>query len=356
MTPRDNFMTARATDGNPSLSASHSQSEMRGMFGALERLGYDVDSLLATAGLRRADVEDLDAAIPAQACAEILSAAYRSGRLKNLPVRLAMEMPTGANPLLDYMLASSESVGEGLRRLRRYVRLVNPGISIELREEEDPIRVLVESPRDRFGVELTVSLSLNRMRSESGNQLLAEAVSFRHDPEDAAEISRLLQCPVHTSSSWNGWALRQDAWRLPLRRSDPIMRRWLESKAARVVAAQSAGATVTDQVRKVLVSRLSGGDMGLGPVARSLGTTPRTLQRRLAREETSYDDLRHSVRKDTAGELLDDTTLSVSEIAYLLGYSEPATFHRACKRWFNASPQALRRRLAPPETQSRFSG
>jgi hypothetical protein len=97
MIRRDNLVTVGATACDPSLPARHSQSEMRGMFGALERLGYDVDSLLATAGLRRAEVEDPDAAIPAQACADVLSAAYRSGRLKNLPVRLAMEMPTGAN-------------------------------------------------------------------------------------------------------------------------------------------------------------------------------------------------------------------------------------------------------------------
>jgi AraC-like DNA-binding protein len=193
------------------------------------------------------------------------------------------------------------------------------------------------------------------MRSESGNQLPVEAVSFRHQPEDAAEMSRLLQCPVHTGSSWNGWALRKDGWRLPLRRSDPVMRGWLESKAARVIAAQSAGTSASDQVRKVLVSRLSGGDMHLGKVAHLLATTPRTLQRRLAREGTSYDDLRDSVRRAAADELLDDTALSVGEIAYLLGYSEPAAFHRACKRWFSASPQALRRRFASLETPSGFS-
>ena len=349
MTHRDNSLTVRAT----LRSARHSQPEMRGMFGALERLGYDVDRLLATAGLSRAEVEDPDAAIPAQACAEVLSAAYRSGRLKNLPVRLAMEMPPGANPLLDYIVASSESVGEGLRRLSRYLRLVNPGILIALREEEDPIRVLVESPGDRFGVELTVALSLLRMRSESGNQLLVEAVSFRHQPEDAADISRLLQCAVHTGSSWNGWTLRKDAWRLPLRRSDPVMRGWLESKAARLIASQSTATSAADEVRKVLISRLSGGDMRLGAIAHRLATTPRTLQRRLAREGTSYDDLRDSVRKDAADELLDDTMLSLAEIAYLLGYSEPAAFHRACKRWFNTSPRALRRRVAAAGRRSR---
>ena len=354
MTHRDNSMTPRATAGHPTLAARHSQSEMRGMFGALERLGFDVDSLLAAAGVGRAEVEDPDAIIPAQACAGILSAAYRSGQVKNLPVRLAMEMPSGTNPLLDYIVATSESVGEGLKRLSRYLCLVNPAISMEVREEEDPVRVVVESARDRFGVELTVSLSIIRMRSESGNQLLAEAISFRHQPEDAADMSMLLECPIQTGSSWNGWTLRKHAWSIPLRRRDPSMRRWLESNAARVIEAQSANAGATGDVRNVLVSRLSGGDMSLASVARRLTTTPRTLQRRLAREGTSYGDLCDGVRKDAADELLDDPTLSVGEIAYLLGYSEPAAFHRACKRWFNATPQALRRGLAPLKTRSRF--
>ncbi len=116
------------------------------MFGALERLGYDVESLLAAAGLRRAEVKDPDAPIPAHACAEVLSAACRDGGPKNLPVRLALEMPVAPTLFSIYIVASSEPVGEGLKRLSPFLRLINPGISIELREGEEPIRVLVESP------------------------------------------------------------------------------------------------------------------------------------------------------------------------------------------------------------------
>ena len=96
------------------------------MFGALERLGYDVDALLASSGLRRSIVEDPDAYIPSSVCAGILADAQHQRRTVNLPLRLAVETPIGTNPLLDYLIVSSDSVGEGLRQLGRYLRIVNP--------------------------------------------------------------------------------------------------------------------------------------------------------------------------------------------------------------------------------------
>jgi AraC-like DNA-binding protein len=74
--------------------------------------------------------------------------------------------------------------------------------------------------------------------------------------------------------------------------------------------------------------------------------SPRTLQRRLAEEGVSYQTLLEGARKEAAGRYLADGTLAIGEIAYLLGYSEPAPFHRAFKRWYGTTPEAFRRRRA----------
>ena len=313
------------------------------MFAALERLGYDLDSLLISAGLCRSDIEDLDARLTARACAQVFANARSQQRVKNLPLRLAMETPIGAHPLLDYIIASSESVGEGLRRLRRYLRLVNPSISMELCEHEEPVRVAVEAP-DRFAVELTVSLSVVRLRGETSGRLAVQGISFRHEPDDIAEYVALLRCPVHAKAAWNGWELARESYRLPMRRRDPVLRNWLEREADRILASESHNQSVADEVRRVLASRMAAGDMDILTVAQQLGMTPRTLQRRLAEEETTYDSLRSSLRKTAAETLLADKNLSIAEAAYLLGYSEPAAFHRAFKRWYGTGPQAFRDR------------
>src|SRR4051794_5249789 len=277
MTPRDNQMAARAIRSRP-LDSTHSVS-LRGMFGAFERLGYDIDSLLAPFRLRRADVEDPDGRIPAKVCAEIFAAVKRQRRVKNLALRVAVEMPIGANPLLDYLVCSSESVGEGLKQLARHLGLVNPAIGLAFREEEETIRVLVEGTDDPFTVELTVSLSVLRMIRESGEQFQPTRICFRHEPEDVSEFTDVLGCEVESRSSWSGFALTREAWRLPLRRRDPALRTWLERKAAKILALQTGKEVVATEVRRLLAMPTHESDMSIEAAAQRLAMSPRTLQR-----------------------------------------------------------------------------
>jgi AraC-like DNA-binding protein len=313
------------------------------MFGALERLGYDIDSLLAPFGLTRTELDDPDGRLPARVCAEIFSAIQRERRVKHLALRIAAETPIGAYPLLDYLVSSAESVGEGLKQLARYLDLVNPTVRLVFREEEDPIRVLVEGSIDPFTVELTVSLSVLRVSRESGDQLQLARVCFRHELEDVSAFRGALHCEVETRSTWSGFALTREAWQLPLRRRDPLLRNWLERKAEQILARQAGQEGVALEVRRLLAGAAGGDDASMEGAARRLGMSPRTLQRRLSQEGTSFNALREEVRKETAETFLADRTLSVGEVAFLLGFSEPGAFHRAFKRWHNTTPEAFRK-------------
>jgi AraC-like DNA-binding protein len=84
--------------------------------------------------------------------------------------------------------------------------------------------------------------------------------------------------------------------------------------------------------------------MEIGVVARDLGMSARTLQRRLSAVGSSYQQVLDSSRRETAERCLTGSSLSVAEIAYMLGFSEPAAFHRAFKRWTGMTPQAVRHR------------
>jgi AraC-like DNA-binding protein len=97
-------------------------------------------------------------------------------------------------------------------------------------------------------------------------------------------------------------------------------------------------------VRRALASRIAAGTTRMSSIARQLGMSERTLHRRLAEDGVSYQDLLEEVRKAAAGRYLDESTLAIGEIAYLLGYSEPAAFHRAFKRWYATTPEHFRTR------------
>lgn len=341
MTTGANQLTARATSQHAPPPTPSGQ--VRAFADALVRLGYDAYALLAGEGFHRSDLEDPDALLPCAVFGRMLERAAQARVTSNLGVRLAAETPIGAYPLLDYLVITSDNVGEGVKQLARYFRLLQFGVLLDVREDEDPIRVLVDNPAP-IGAEYTTALCVLHLRGETENRLVVTGVSFAHRPDDVAEIERVLGCPVRAEAAWTGLALARESWRLPMRRRDPVLRSVLERHAGRVSPSTPALDPIGLDVRRVVASRLAQGETQIAVVARELATSPRTLQRRLAAAGLSYQSVVDRARRDAAERCVADSTLALAEVAYLLGYSEPAAFHRAFKRWTGMTPHAFRRR------------
>jgi len=354
MTSGAKRVTRRAS--GPSGAAAQawalSMTDLRALIRAFARLGYDVQSLLSHAALRPCDLDDPDARLPANGWAALIEEAVRQRPLPNLALHLAAEIPLGAFPLLDYLVVTSDTVGEGLKQLGRYLRIVGTPASVHVRDDEDPVRVVVDRPGSDFGVELNVAIPLFHMRREAAGGLTLLHASFCHAPRDVDEFERMFGCPVRTGATWNGFALSREACALPLRRRDPALRALLERQANRVLSRLPRTDDVAVQVRRALASLVAGGDTRIERVARDLGASRRTLQRRLAATGVSYQDLLDESRREAAERYLSESPLSIAELAYLLGYSEPSAFHRAFKRWFGRSPLAFRERLRNEQRSS----
>jgi AraC-like DNA-binding protein len=333
---RSNDRAATPPASQPTFSAG----AVRGLLGAFERLGHDVPSLLSEAGIKPSDLDDPDARIPCAVAGAVFAVAQRRRPARNLGLRLAQETPLGAYPLIDYLIVTSSTVGEGLRRYARYSLLTGAPLHIDIREDERPIRVVVDLPGGDS--EYTVSLTLLHLRREAAGALRAEYVSFGHQPDDRAAFERVFGCPVRVNAPWSGFALSHEAWKLPLRRRDPILQTVLERHAADVVAKIPAGDDVVTGLRRVLARRVAGGDTRVSATARDLGTSVRTLQRRLATTGISYQEVLDESRCQAAERHLADAALSIAEVAWLVGYSEPSAFHRAFKRWRGLSPHTFR--------------
>jgi AraC-like DNA-binding protein len=346
MTPRADRLIKRAKsiDQTGSVRSSQPAEGVRVFVHALEQLNYCMEPLLANAGIRRADLDDPDARIPRTVCGALLSQALEQRPMRNAGMQLATVTPLGAFPLIDYVIATSENVGEGLKRLARYLRLAEAPAVPCLREDEDPIRVLLEGCEASLSAEFTVTLNVLHFRAETEDRFRASYASFCHNPDDVAEIERVLGCPVRTGASWNGWAVSRATCQLPLRRRDPALSGLLQRQADAAIARLPPLESVVLDVRRVLASRVGGGDTRIQAIARTLATSARSLQRRLAAAGVSYQELLDLARKDSAERYLTDSSLSIAEVAYVLGYSEPAAFTRAFRRWNEETPQAFRHR------------
>jgi AraC-like DNA-binding protein len=337
MTAHANPLTRGATASTPT------GSDLRVMLGAFERLGFDVAAMLAAAGLTHDGLVEFDGPITVEACERFYGEAARQRALPNLPLRLACEIPMGAYPLLDYLVLSSATVGDGLRRLSRYLSLTSEAIAFDIEEDVDATRV-VYTKGVAFAVQYSVALALRHLRNETDGRLAAEYVTFMQPPDDPDEYARSVGCPVR-AAGWAGFVLSSAAWRLPMRRGDPVLCQVLEEQASSLASRHGAEDAVVRTVRRALTSRLSGGDTTIAAVAKELATTPRTLQRRLAGEGWSFQALVEDTRRRAAAHYLGNRSLSIAEVSYLVGFSEVAAFHRAFRRWHQCTPREFRASL-----------
>lgn len=134
-----------------------------------------------------------------------------------------------------------------------------------------------------------------------------------------------------------------------------------DAELSRIVTAHADGllerlgspaASWSDRVRRALLQGLDGERATLPAVARQLGLSERSLQRRLRDEGTGFAPLLDAVRHELALRWVGEGRLALGEVAYLLGFSEPSAFHRAFRRWTGTTPQAMRRGAAQPATNT----
>jgi AraC-like DNA-binding protein len=98
-------------------------------------------------------------------------------------------------------------------------------------------------------------------------------------------------------------------------------------------------------VREAIGAGLRGGDPGLSSVARQLGLSPRTLQRRLSEHHAIFNEMLDTMRFGAAKSYLAQGNIAATEIAYLLGFAEQSSFNRAFRRWAGQTPSEFRRAL-----------
>lgn len=346
MAGRANSLTARASRDLAAGPATWTlpASEVRVLLASLGELGHDVSALIVAASLTEMNFDDPDLRLSCEAYGTLIARAQEQRFTPNLALELARRTPLGAYPLLDYLVITSDTAGAGIRQLARYFRIETTPFVFDIRDDRDPVEVRVTAPSP-FAMEYLASLMTFHLRHETEGRFVLSDVMLRHRPDDAAAMSDELGCPVHVMAAWDGVRICREGWDQPLRRRDPVLRRVLETQANDILTRLPRRTGIALEVQRTLASRMAG-DTDIDSIARGLAMSARSLQRRLSAEGVTYQALVEETRKEAARRYVAGSTLSLAEIAYLVGYSEPASFHRAFKRWYGVTPERFRSRNA----------
>jgi AraC-like DNA-binding protein len=130
---------------------------------------------------------------------------------------------------------------------------------------------------------------------------------------------------------------------LPLVGADLTLGSLLERQAEESLAGAARGGGFAGRVREVIKEGLPGGEARVEAACRRLGVSPRTLQRKLREEGTSFQGLLEEVQRALAEFYLRDREVAICEVSYLTGFSQPSAFHRAFRRWTGQTPKEFRR-------------
>jgi AraC-like DNA-binding protein len=150
------------------------------------------------------------------------------------------------------------------------------------------------------------------------------------------------RCPVVFESDLDALLVPAEALAQPNRLGDEGITRFLLGHLDEELKQLKADRTLREMIHDAIAQSLSDGVPKMPAVARRLGQSERTLQRRLGEEGLSFQKLVDDARRELAEGLLAKSHYSLAEVAFLTGFSEQSAFNRAFKRWMNQTPAAYR--------------
>ncbi|MDK8462875.1 AraC family transcriptional regulator [Marinobacter sp. SS13-12] len=274
-----------------------------------------------------------------------------------VPGRIAPELGVGACVLpghvgvLGYLVLASDTLGEAMLAYQRYETLFYGASLAEIEVVGDQAEMRWPPSENELGQQAdgaAIAALVTFMRRQIDQPPPPSTVSFLEsvDGETARAYESFFDCPV----TWNDSHVRVrfplHYLSLPMPRRDPTLRELLDRQARALVRAlpeDSGGSSSTDrQLQQVLLKLLSDGEPTLARAASAMHMAPRTLQRRLARHQLSWQQWLDRSREQLARQYLADPSLTLTDIALLLGFSEQSAFTRAYRRWTGNSPGKAR--------------
>jgi AraC-like DNA-binding protein len=324
---------------------------------ALRQRGADPGPLLHRAGLADGDLGASQRRVSAAAQGAFLEYAALALNDPMFGLHLAEQSNPREVGLLFYAASAAENVRGALTLLMRYCRIVNESVRLTLAQEADGI--LVEASfsgiarhRIKQNAEFEFAVVVKAIREITGLNVCPTRVACVHGrTADLKEFERFYGCPVEFAASSDQIGFSNETLALPLVTEDPHLLETLrpfceEAARARNTTQGTMRAAVENEIQRLLPHGRARADI----VAKALAVSSRTLTRRLAEEGTNFAEVVDGLRRSLAAQYLHESSFTLAQIGWLLGYEGPTSFHHAFRRWTGRSPSLARsetRLLAP---------
>ena len=241
----------------------------------------------------------------------------------------------------------SDTLEQGIQQYIRFCQLVNESICVNLECKQGfaSLRFSFDgSSQHQSEIERTVVSAVARARFILGDHFVPRKVTFQHSaPAYSSAYDRFFCAQVLFDQAHTGIIFSEKLLTLRQPKRNPYLFRVLTHHAEQLLYRIQSSQSTTASVKRIIKENLSNEHLDVEHVAKQLNMSRHTLYRRLKADEVSFQSLIENSRKEAAFGLLKQATLSISEVAFLTGFSELSAFSRAFKRWAGLSPAAFRK-------------
>lgn len=322
------------------------------------------EALLVRAQLSTLDLIDPEARIPLSVASEVLVLAEQATG-PGLGLRAAEGAAVGDLGIFEFVARTCRTLGEAIETACHYRSLMYDGAELRLVHEADSAKLRYRLDDRAHGnhasrttfVEFALAACVVASRHALGFEGAPREVRFRHaEPAYADLYARIFRAPVHFRRTHDEIVFGKRALDFELASADPAAHAIFKRYADRLLDMLPTSLPVTRSVQRLVRERMDARHPDLEDLPSALHMSERTLRRKLTQEGSQLRALVEQTRREQACRYLASSSLSVSEIAYRLGFAHPPAFHRAFRRWLGESPLSYRRDRAMSATYRYLTG
>lgn len=265
----------------------------------------------------------------------------------SLGIRLVETADTAMHPPSTLVAFYARDYRDGLHRIARYKNLCAPErlhFSEGKRGEFEIASAWVHAtePAPAIVADVTFAFLLELGRRGTGKRLTPVRVEFQRAGETTDVHRAYFDCPIRFGAPVDKLVLKSEDLDRPCPGHNPELLQILTPALASALGEIQAHSSVCEQVKVVLQKSLASGRPEISEVARELGVSERTLQRRITDEGATFRDLLVEARQELGRRLLADPATEIDEVACLLGYQDASSFYRAFRDWEGMTPSRWR--------------
>lgn len=308
-----------------------------------EQLGCNNFSLLEEAGLPT-DLLDKSIRLTMDETVRLWGACINQAGDPFFGLHLGEQVRPTTLHIVGYTLMNSANLSDAFEKLNHYQRLISDGGVFQRVPVKKGVWVIYHSrpgslPFFFHQVDAVLTSILSFSNCVTGYSLTPLEVSMKRVlPADCDEYVRVFGVKPSFNSDFDGILISHDILDLPLLEADEELCEIHEQHAKQRLSELQKIRNLSDQVEFILEKHITDPDLGRSFVAKQLGVSEKSLQRKLAEAGQTFQSLHINVRKRLSLGYVSDTTIPLTDIALLLGFSDSSAFYRAFKRWTGSTP------------------